>query len=66
MHLYSAFSESDSPQSARVWHMLTRDHTVLPAAHKRNEPVLPLLCKEWSGVEWSGMEWNGMEWNNAT
>jgi len=45
--LYSAFTESDSPQSAQVWHVLTRDHTVLPAIHtfihKWNEPYLPLL-----------------------
>jgi len=33
--------------SAQVWHVLTRDHTVLPATrtfiHKWNEPYLPLL-----------------------
>jgi len=30
-HFYSALTESDSPQMARVLHVLTRDHTVLPA-----------------------------------
>jgi len=34
-------------QSAQVWHMLRRDHTVLPSTHtfihKWNEPYLPLL-----------------------
>jgi len=39
---------SNSPLSgAHVWHMLTRDYTVLPATHmfihRWNEPYLPLL-----------------------
>ena len=38
---------SPKVQSAQVWHVLTRDHTVLPATHtfihKWNEPYLPLL-----------------------
>jgi len=38
---------SYSSPGAQVWHVLTRDHTVLPATHafihKWNEPYLPLL-----------------------
>jgi len=40
-------------QSAQVWHVLTMDHTVLPATHmfihKRNEPYLPVY--RW-GAHW--------------
>ena len=41
-HLYSAFSWVFSPLKRSEWHVITRDHTVLPATntliHERNEP----------------------------
>jgi len=41
-HLYSAFSWVYSPLRRSEWHVLTRDHTVLPATHtlihEWNEP----------------------------
>ena len=45
--MYSSFPLETRLQSTQVWHVLTRDHTVLPASHKFihkwNEPYLSLL-----------------------
>jgi len=44
-YLHSIYYLSCSPVCAKVWHILTRDHRVLPATqmfiHKWNEPYLP-------------------------
>jgi len=48
---------SHSSLGAQVWHVLTRDHTVLPATHtfihKWNEPYLPLTaCRKVVAALW--------------
>jgi len=71
-HLYSAFTESGTPQSARVWHMLTMDHTVLPVTHTRvhkwNESCLFLLSaaehhRIWAGTHFRPAEGRRLSWH---